>query len=102
MSNVIVAFHWVGDPADLEERYNRVLGEVVEISPARPLIHVAVRSQDGFKVYDVWTDEGIARRMFENPAFQEKLTEFGLGNAEITLESVHRIGWPSADSPMYR
>lgn len=102
MSNVIVSFHWRGETKDLEERYNRVLDKVVEVSPARPLIHLAVRCDDGFRVYDVWTDRDVARAMFDNPAFRERLAEAGLAEANITVEEVHRIGWPNAASPMYR
>lgn len=99
---VLVTFHWKGDTAELQERYDQVLSHVVEVSPARPLVHLAAPTADGFQVFDLWTDEKIARRMVENPEFNLKLRDFGLGEAEVEFTSVHRMGWPQSASPMYR
>ncbi|MDO5682932.1 MAG: hypothetical protein Q4G46_08915 [Propionibacteriaceae bacterium] len=99
---ILVTFHWKGDTAELQERYNQVLEHVVAVSPARPLVHLAAPVADGFKVFDVWTNEEIARRMVENPEFNLKLKDFGLGDAEIEFTVVHRMGWPISQSPMYR
>ena len=99
---VLVTYYWRGDTADLERRYDDVLHHVVDVSPAHPLVHLAVPVEDGFRVYDVWTDEEVARRMFENPDFKQKLEEFGLADAEMETLSVHRMGWPISERPMYR
>ncbi|WP_432557899.1 hypothetical protein [Granulicoccus sp. GXG6511] len=98
----LVTFHWKGDSAELQERYNQVLSHVVDVSPARPLVHLAAPVADGFKVFDVWTNEDIARKMVENPAFNLKLQDFGLGEVDIEFTKVHRMGWPISESPMYR
>ncbi|MDO5499926.1 MAG: hypothetical protein Q4F67_09630 [Propionibacteriaceae bacterium] len=100
--HTLVTFHWVGDTAELQERYNGVLEHVVEVSPARPLVHIAVPADDGFKVYDLWTDAEIAHQMVDNPAFNLKLADFGLGDPRIEFTTVHRMGWPVSASPMYR
>lgn len=98
----LVSFHWAGDTADLQERYDRVLEHVVAVSPTRPLVHLAVPADDGFRVHDLWTNEDVARRMLDNPEFRAKLEEFGLDHATIDVVSVHRMGWPMSTSPMYR
>ncbi|HHV21884.1 MAG TPA: hypothetical protein GXZ30_10185 [Propionibacterium sp.] len=98
----MVTFHWKGDTEELQERYNKVLSHVVDVSPARPIVHLAAPVADGFKVYDVWTSEQVARNMVENPAFQQKLKDFGLGEVELQFTTVHRMGWPISESPMYR
>ena len=99
---VLVTFHWKGDTEELQKRYDQVIEHVVAVSPARPLVHLAAPAADGFKVFDVWTNEDIARRMVENPDFNLKLQDFGLSEAEIEFTSVHRMGWPVSASPMYR
>lgn len=99
---VLVTFHWKGDTAQLRERYNQVLQHVVDVSPARPLVHLAAPAEDGFKVFDVWTSEEIARRMVDNPEFNLKLQDFDLGEPEVEYSPVHRMGWPTSASPMYR
>lgn len=99
---VLVTFHWKGDTAELQERYNQVLQHVVDVSPARPLVHLAAPAEDGFRVFDVWTNDELAHRMVENPDFNLKLKDFGLGEPEIEFSSVHRMGWPASESPMYR
>lgn len=99
---MLVTFHWKGDSDDLQRRYDDVLNHVVDVSPARPLVHLAAPVDDGFRVWDLWTDEGIARKMVNNPSFRQKLEEYGLDHATIVFVSVHRQGWPVSQSPMYR
>lgn len=100
--HTLVTFHWIGDSAELQQRYNEVLDHVVEVSPARPLVHIAVPVADGFKVFDLWTDAEIAHKMVDNPAFNLKLEQFGLGDANVEFATVYRLGWPISASPMYR
>jgi hypothetical protein len=99
---ILAMFHWIGDSEELRQRYDDVLDEVVAVSPARPMVHLAAPVADGFRVWDLWNNEDIARRMVENPAFRQKLEEFGLGDARIHFVPVHRMGWPMSASPMYR
>lgn len=98
----LVTFHWPGDSADMQARYDRVLEQVVAVSSARPMVHLAVPVDDGFRVYDLWSNEEIARRMLDNPDFQARLAEVGLDHGTITVTPVHRMGWPVSVSPMYR
>lgn len=98
----LVMFHWLGDSEELRQRYDDVLNHVVDVSPARPVVHLAAPVADGFRVWDLWSNEQIAHQMVENPAFREKLEEFGLGDAHIHFVDVHRMGWPMSESPMYR
>lgn len=98
----MVLFHWAGDSAEMQEHYDGVLEHVVNVSPARPLVHLASQVHDGFQVIDVWTNEQVARNMVENPAFREKLQDYGLAHATIEYVNVHNMGWPISASPMYR
>ena len=47
----------------------------VDISAARPLVHLAYSVDDGFQVVDVWSNEDMCRKMVDNPRFRELLGE---------------------------
>lgn len=98
----MVLFHWEGDSAELQQHYDDVLEHVVDVSPARPLVHLAAPVETGFQVIDVWTSEQVARNMVENPQFREKLQDYGLAHADIEYVTIHNMGWPVSASPMYR
>ena len=100
--NVLAIYHWQGDSKELRQRYDTILHHVVDLSPARPLVHLAYPVDDGFQVVDVWTDENICRAMVDNPRFRELLKEHGLGHAHIDIRPVHGLGWPISETPMYR
>lgn len=98
----MATFTWTGDTSELRGRYDRVLEHVVEVSPARPLVHLASDIDTGFRVIDVWDNEQVCRAMVDNPAFKETLAEYGLGEVDITIAPVHNLGWPVSAMPMYR
>lgn len=100
--NVLAIFHWPGDSEEMRQRYDAVLHHVVDISAARPLVHLAYSVDDGFQVVDVWSNEDMCRKMVDNPRFRELLGEHGLGHARIDIRAVHRLGWPVSETPMYR
>lgn len=103
MSDLVMAsYTWRGDAEALRVCYDNILEHVVAISPARPIMHVAWASAAGFHVVDVWSNEQVCRAMTDNPEFQQKLVEFGLGGAEIDIVPVHNLGWPTSATPLYR
>ena len=83
-----------GDTADLAARYEASLGDVIEMSTARPLIHLAVPREYGLMVCDVWTDEDVLRQFSDNPRFAEILAEHGMPEPQLRVFPVHRMGWP--------
>ena len=102
MSRVMAVFTWKGDTATLMDNYDRILAQVVAVSPARPVVHLASATDTGFQVMDVWDSEHLCRSMIDNPAFREKLAEYGLDDVTITVNPLHNLGWPVSEVPMYR
>ena len=102
---MLAIYHWQGVSEELRQRYDAILHHVVDLSPARPLVHLAYSVDDGFQVVDVWTDENICRAMVDNPGFRELLEEHGLGHADIAIRPVQGArlaGFPIADVPLNR
>jgi quinol monooxygenase YgiN len=102
MSYVMAVFDFKGDTADLEARYDALIDEVVAMSPARPIIHLAVPREYGLMVADVWTDEAALRAFANNPRFQEILRRHEMPEERLRVFPVHRLGWPVSAQPMYR
>ena len=75
--NVLAIFHWSGESEELRERYDRTLDHVVDVSPARLVVHLVYPVDDGFQVVDVWSDDDICRKMVDNPRFRELLRSRG-------------------------
>lgn len=98
----LIRYHWAGDPAQMQQNYDAVLEKVVAIQPARPLVHLAFHVDDGFVVVDVWNDKKVADTLHDNPDFQRVLAEHGLGEAQVTRQQLHRLGWPVSEVPAYR
>ncbi|MDG5486700.1 hypothetical protein [Mycolicibacterium gadium] len=102
MSNVMAVFDFKGDTRDLETRYDALINEVVAMSPARPIIHLAVPREYGLMVVDVWTSEEALFTFTNNPRFQEILREHEMPEGRLRVFPVHRLGWPVSAQPMYR
>jgi quinol monooxygenase YgiN len=102
MSYVMAVLDFEGDSADLEARYDALIDEVVAMSSARPIIHLAVPREYGLMVVDVWTDEAAMRAFDSNPRFREILRRHGMPEQRLRVFPVHRLGWPVSAQPMYR
>ena len=57
MSSVMAVFDFHGDSDELAARYDTAIHQVVAVSSARPVIHLAVPREYGFMVVDVWSSE---------------------------------------------
>ena len=102
MSSVLAVFEFPGEPEELRQRYDKLLLRVVEISSARPIIHLAVPVESGLNVYDVWDSEAAFRSFSENPDFLAVLESFAMANPTVTVLPVHNVGWPVSGMPLYR
>ena len=102
MSTVMAVFDFHGDTADLTARYDKLLNRVVEVSSARPVIHLAVPREYGLMVCDVWDDEAVLRAFVDNPDFHRVLEEFGMPDPQPRIFPVHNLGWPFPELPLYR
>lgn len=98
----MIRYHWAGDVDEMERNYDEVLDKVVAIQPARPLVHLAFRVEDGFTVIDIWTNEDVASTLHDNPDFRAALDQHGLSHADVTRSTLHRLGWPISEVPAYR
>src|SRR6266853_512446 len=86
---VMAVFDFHGDSDDLADRYNKVLGKVVAISPGRPIIHLAVPREYGFMVVDVWDTEDAFRVFEQNPDFRRVMAEAG----RVAIDPISET-WP--------
>ena len=101
--NVLAIFHWPGDSEEMRQRYDAVLHHVVDISAARPLVHLAYSVDDGFQVVDVWSNED----MLPQDGRQSTVSRV-IGRARVrTCPDRHPGGAPARvagfrNMPMYR
>lgn len=102
MGTVLAALDFHGDTEALKECYDKVIHRVVEISPARPIIHLAVPRDYGLMVCDVWDSEEVFRTFQQNPEFRRALSECGLPEPTVRVFEVHSLGWPVSAMPLYR
>jgi hypothetical protein len=102
MSAVLAVFQFAGNSADLLDRYDKLLHRVVEVSSARPLIHLAIPVDAGLTVYDVWDSEEVFRSFYDNREFHDVLEQFGMANPTVDVHPVHNLGWPVSAVPLYR
>jgi len=75
-----------GDPQELERQYGIISGRM----DAHPLAdglkaHVALRTDRGFKVINVWESEQHADAAMERPEFQEALREAGVSREDMQV-----------------
>lgn len=96
----VLDFH--GDTNALKACYDKVLQRIVDISPARPVVHLAVPREYGLMVCDVWDSEDAMRRFQENADIAEAIKESGLPEPKYRVFEIHNLGWPVSVMPLYR
>jgi hypothetical protein len=102
VSAVMAVLDFHGDSAELAARYDKAVHDVVAVSSARPIIHLAVPREYGFMVVDVWTSEEALRAFDENPELRRVLREAGMPEFKLRVYPVHNLGWPVEAMPLYR
>ena len=102
ISAVMAVLDFHGDSAELAARYDKAVHDVVAVSSARPLVHLAVPREYGFMVVDVWTSEEALRAFDENPELRRVLREAGMPEFKLRIYPVHNLGWPVEAMPLYR
>jgi hypothetical protein len=102
MGTVMAVLDFHGDTEALKACYDKALHRVVDISPARPVIHLAVPRDYGLMVCDVWDSEDALRRFQENPEIAEAIRASGLPEPTYRIFEIHNLGWPVSVMPMYR
>ena len=81
MSSVMAVFDFHGDSDELAARYDAAIHQVVAVSSARPVIHLAVPREYGFMVVDVWSSEEALRAFEQNEEFRRVLRDAGTARA---------------------
>jgi hypothetical protein len=66
---------------------------IIEASPSKPPSHVAIPSENGFNIFDVWESEEALGDSAQTPSFRQVLQEFGLPEPEVEVAPVHRFNW---------
>lgn len=90
---VLATFTVKGDTEKLLGRLDAAMPRIVEISPGKPLSHVAVPSDEGIKIFDVWESERVLGDFAQNPDFHRILQEVGMPEPEVEVTPVHRFNW---------
>ena len=52
-----LSFTVKGDSDGLQERYDAALPRIIEVTPGKPLSHIAIPSDEGIKIFDVRESE---------------------------------------------
>jgi hypothetical protein len=102
MSSVMAVFDFHGDSQELAARYDTAIHQVVAVSSARPVIHLAVPREYGFMVVDVWNSEEAMRAFEGNEDFRRVLRDAGLPEPTLRVYPLHSLGWPVDAMPLYR
>ncbi len=90
---VLATFTVKGDTEELLERYDAAMPRIIEVSPGKPLSHVATPTDGGIKIFDVWESEKELNDLAQNPRFYQVLQETGLPEPEVEVAPVHRFNW---------
>ena len=73
-----------GDQQELERQYGIISGRMNELPLADGLkAHIALRTDNGMKILNVWESEQHADAAMERPEFQEALREAGVSRDEM-------------------
>lgn len=102
MGTVLAVLDFTGDTEDLKSKYEEALRQVVAISPARPVIHLAVPRDYGLMVCDVWDSEEALQRFRDNAEIAEAIRASGMPDPKYRIFELHNVGWPVSAMPMYR
>ena len=73
-----------GDQQELERQYGIISGRMNELPLADGLkAHIALRTDNGMKIINVWESEQQADAAMERPEFQEALREAGVSRDDV-------------------
>jgi heme-degrading monooxygenase HmoA len=73
-----------GDQQELERQYGIISGRMNELPLADGLkAHIALRTDDGLQIINVWESEDHANAAMERPEFQEAMQEAGVSRADM-------------------
>lgn len=73
-----------GDQQELERQYGIVSDRMNELPFADGMkAHIALRTENGMQIINVWESEQHADAAMERPEFQEALREAGISRADV-------------------
>ena len=73
-----------GDQQELERQYGIISGRMNQLPLADGLkAHIALRTDDGIQIINVWESEDHANAAMERPEFQEAMQEAGVSREEM-------------------
>jgi hypothetical protein len=90
---VLATFTVKGNTEELLERYDAAMPRIIEVSLGKPLSHVAIPSDEGIKILDVWESDEALGEFAQNPRFHEVLRETDLREPEVEVAPIHRFNW---------
>lgn len=78
-----------GDQAELERQYGIISGRMSELPLADGLkAHVALRTENGMQIINVWESEEHANAAMERPEFQDAMREAGVSREDMQPKQV--------------
>ncbi len=78
-----------GDQEELERQYGIISGRMSELPLADGLkAHVALRTDNGMQIINVWESEEHANAAMERPEFQEAMREAGVSREDMQPKQV--------------
>lgn len=78
-----------GDQQEMERQYAIISGRMNELPLADGLkAHIALRTDSGIQVINVWDSEDHANAAMERPEFQEAMREAGLSREDMQPKQV--------------
>ena len=78
-----------GDQQELERQYGIISGRMNELPLADGMkVHIALRTDKGMKIINVWESEQHADAAMERPEFQEAMREAGVSREEMRPKQV--------------
>ena len=73
-----------GDQEELERQYGIIAGRMGDLPLADGMLaHIALRTDKGMKIINVWESEQHAEAAMERPEFQEAMREAGVTAEEM-------------------
>ena len=73
-----------GDKEELERQYGIISGRMNDLPLADGLkAHIALRTENGMKIINVWESEQHADAAMERPEFQEAMREAGVSRDDM-------------------
>ena len=73
-----------GDKEELERQYGIIAGRMADLPLSDGLkAHIALRTEKGMKIINVWESEQHADAAMQRPEFQEAMREAGVSRDEM-------------------